>query len=362
MENKHYTAIGEEATRGTAESTTVGFVPCLSPFLPQIEFDDKPRAEYRGEETVLGIRAIERLSRRWSGSIEMPFFTEGGTVKGIVGTLLKHFFGKAASGQNATTGQYRHMFYPVADPFASANLDTKALTLNVNIQEGATVKNWPYVGGRVKALTFEQAAGDKLKLVAELIGQKRDASATAIASPTFAAENIRCDFNNLTVYSGGTPTRTGSAPAYTEVGAGTAVAFKPDSISLKLENGMEDVLRLGGVDYPDKTRMGQFKGTLEIKIDWEDPASGFSSVDDLIAFFGGISETNMMLIWNTGTQAGTGDNHGLIIDLPRCVRKGGMPELSEKDPMVTLTYELAFDATTCQYLVGIMLKNTASAV
>ena len=116
------------------------------------------------------------------------------------------------------------------------------------------------------------------------------------------------------------------------------------------------------MDYPDKTRMGQYKATLEMKIDWEDPASGFSSVDEALAYFAGVSETNFMLIWNTGTAAGTGDNHGLIIDLPRCVRMGGAPEISEKDPMITLKYECLFDATTCQYLVGLMLKNTATAV
>lgn len=362
MENKYYMAIGEEAARGTAESTTVGFVPLLSPSIPAMEFDDKPRSEFRGEETALGARAIERMSRKWSGSLEMPFFTEGGTVKGIVGTLLKHFFGKSASAQNGVTGQYYHMMSPVSDPFAAANLDAKALTLNCNIQEGATVKNWPYVGGRVKALSFEQSAGEKLKLTAELMGQKKDASATAIASPTFAVENLRCDFNNCTVYSGGTPTRTGTAPNYTEVGAGTAVALKPDKVSLKLERGMEDALRLSGVDYPDKTRVGQVKGTLELTIDWEDPASGFSSVDEALAYFSAVGETNFMLIWNTGTQAGTGDNHGLIIDLPRCVRMGGAPELSDKNPMITLKYECLFDATTTQYLAGLMLKNSATDI
>src|SRR3990167_8511269 len=252
-------AIGEEAARGTAESTTVGFIPLLSPSIPAVEFDDKPRAEYRGEETAKGKTTIERLSRKRSGSIETPFFTEAGTVKGIVGTLLKHFFGKAASGQNAATGQYYHMMSPVADPFATANLGAKALTLNCNVQEGATPKNWPFVGGRVKSLSFEQAAGEKLKLEMEFMGQMRDASGTAIASPTFAAENLRCDFNNLTVYNGGTPTRTGTAPNYTEIGAGTAVALVPESISLKLDNGMEDILRLAGVDYPDKTRNITYK-------------------------------------------------------------------------------------------------------
>ena len=49
---------------------------------------------------------------------------------------------------------------------------------------------------------------------------------------------------------------------------------------------MEDVLRLSGVDYPDKTRMGRFKVSVEMTIDWEDPASGFNSISEFNAMDG----------------------------------------------------------------------------
>src|SRR3990170_4807814 len=174
-ENQIYCAIGEEATRGTGEVTTVGFIPLLNSGIPKMEFDDKRRKEFRGEDTVKGDTTAIRMSRKWGGSLGIPFFTEAGSSKAIIGTLLKHFFGKATSAQNGATGQYRHMLYPVADPFATANLGAKALTLNMNINEGATQKNWPFVGGRVKSLSFEQEAGGSLKLSVELFGQKRDA-------------------------------------------------------------------------------------------------------------------------------------------------------------------------------------------
>ncbi|MDP2688470.1 MAG: phage tail tube protein [Deltaproteobacteria bacterium] len=362
-DNKYYLGIGEEANRGTAESTTVGFIPLLSPGLPKMEFDDKRRKEFRGEDSVLGDTQVMRMSQKWSASVETPFFTESGGSSWLVGTLLKHFFGKATSSQNGTTGQYRHLFYPIADHFSAANLGDKALTLNYNINEGATMKNWPFVGGRVKALSFEQEAGNHLKLTAELFGQKRNASSTAIASPTFAVENMRCDYNNLSVYTG-TITRTGTAPAYTDFSFGSATQIKPDKVSLKIENGMEDVLRLSGLDYADKTRLGgQYKVSLEMTLDWEDPSSGFSSVDDLLAWLISASSTNFHLHWNTGFQAGTGDNHGLYIDLPVMQRVGGEPDYSlEKDPMVTLKYEGLYDATTCKYMVGLLLKNTSWSV
>lgn len=361
-DNKYYLAIGEESARGTAESTTVGFTPLLGPGLPKAEFDNKLRAEFRGEDTVLGPTTQMRMSQKWSASIETPFFTEAGTQKGVIGTLLKHFFGKSTSAQNGATGQYRHMLYPVVDPFAAANLGAKALTLNYNLNEGAVQKNWPFTGGRVKGLSLDQETGAHLKLGVELIGQKRDAVGTATPSLAFAAENLRCDYNNLKVYTGAI-TRTGTAPDFTDFTFAGATQIKPDKISLKLENGMEDALRLSGVDYPDKTRMGQFKATLEFTLDWEDPASGFSSVDDLNAWMAGASSTNFFLHWDTSTQAGTGDNHQLYVDLPVMRRMGGDPSYSlEKDPMITLKYEGLFDTAVCKYLVGLMLKNTATAV
>ncbi|MBI5237771.1 MAG: hypothetical protein HY887_05040 [Deltaproteobacteria bacterium] len=362
-ENKIYLALGEEATRGVKETAAVGFIPLSSPAIPKTEFEEKPRKEFRGEDSGLGDTAVNRLGRKWGAKLDTPFFTEaGGGAKGMVGTLLKHFFGKASSSQNGTTGQHRHMLYPVVDPFSSSCLGAKALTLNLNINEGPVMKNWPFVGGRVKSLSFGQDAGGHLKLSAELFGQYRDAGAAEIGSPQFADENLRCDYNNLKVYTG-VITRTGAAPDYTDFAFGGATQLKPDKLSVKIENGMEDVTRLSGLDYPDKTRMGQFKVSLEFTIDWEDPASGFSSVDEFSAWVAAASSTNFFLHWDTGTQAGAGDNHGLYIDLPVLQRQGGEPDYKlEKDPMITFKYQGLFDATATKYIVGIMLKNTASAV
>ncbi len=361
-ENKLYMALGEESARGTKESTTVGFIPLLSSGIPKLEFEEKKRKEFRGEDTVKGETTTLRMGRKWSGSVEMPMFTEAGAAAGMIGTLFKHFFGKATSVQNGATGQYAHTVYPVADPFAAANLGARALTVNLNINEGATMKNWPFVGGRVTSLSFDQETGDHLKVMAEMTGQFRDTVTGELGSATFAAENLRCDYNNLKVYTG-TITRVGTAPDHTDFTFASATQIKPDKISVKIENGMEDATRLSGIDYPDKTRMGLFKVSLEMTIDWEDPASGFSSVDDLNAWMAGVSETNLTLHWDSGTQAGTGDNHGLYIDIPRAGRLGGEPDYDlEKDPMITLKYEGLYDSATANYIVGLLLKNTAAAV
>ena len=357
-----YTAIGEEATRHTAESSTVGFIPVDGTAFPTMEFNEVARGEARGEDTVKGNVAMIRFDQKWSHSMDMPLFTEGGTVAGIVGTIFKHFFGKTASDQNGATSQYYHMLYPVSDPFLTANLGTKALTVNHNVSEGATTKNHAFRGGRVNSLTFSQEAGSTCKVTVGMFGQDKVASGTAIASPTFAAENLRCDFNNLTLYTG-TITRTGTGPDFTDFTFGSATTIVPDSINVAIENGMEDKLRLSGTDYPDKTRMGMYKVTLEFTLDLEDPAAGFSSFDDFNLWLASASSTNFFVQWDTGTQAGTGDNHTLGIDMPIMQRMGGEPDFNlETDPMITLKYEGLYDATTAKYKVGLFLKNTASAI
>lgn len=361
-ENKLYVALGEENLRGTKESTTIGFVPLLSPGIPKMEFDDKRVKEFRGSDSVKGDTTVTRKSRKWTTSLEMPFFTEAGSAAGMSGTILKHFFGRAASGQNGTSGQYYHMFSPVADPFSNANLAASALTVNLNVNEGAVVKNWPFVGGRVKSLSFVQEAGSNLKLTAEVFGQFRDTVTAELGGAIFPAENLRCDYNNLSVYTG-TISRTGTGPDYTDFSFASATRIKPDKISVKIENGMEDVLRLSGVDYPDKTRMGQFKVSVEFTVDWEDPASGFSSVVEFNDWVNATGTTNFFLHWDSGTPAGAGDNHGLYIDIPGAQRMGGEPQYSlEKDPMITLKYEGLYDGTTAMYIVGVLLKNTAASV
>ena len=89
-DNRIYLALGEEATRGVKESTTVGFIPLLKPGVPKLEFDDRKRAEFRGEDAHKGPSAVRRMARKWNGSLEMPFFTESGGAKGLSGTILKY--------------------------------------------------------------------------------------------------------------------------------------------------------------------------------------------------------------------------------------------------------------------------------
>ncbi len=362
MENRAFVAIGEEATRGTKEATTVGFLPVNTFKLPKPDFMAKKRGEFRGEDSLLGPTTEIRMGQKWEGlDLEIPFFTEAGTTKGMIGTLLKHFFGKAVSAQNAATGQYAHMLYAVADMFAAANLGTKALTANMNFMEAAVLKNYPYVGARVTKIGFKQEAGNPLISSASLIGQKLAATTAGIGSSVFPPENLRCDYNNLTLYTGAV-TRTGTPPNYTNFSS-AATVIKPDTVSVEFERKMTDKVVLDGTDSVGKSNIGQITGKVTMTLDWEDPAAGFSSVDDFVLWLAGTSSMNMLFKWDTGTQAGTGDNHSFFIDLPICNRLGGMPDISlEKDPLITLEFDIHLDVTTTLYAVGMLLKNTATAL
>ncbi|MBE7413843.1 MAG: hypothetical protein HS130_00890 [Deltaproteobacteria bacterium] len=357
-----FVALGEEAARGTAESTTVGYIPVKNYNVAKPDYMAKKREEFRGEETALGPTTEERWGEKWDGlPLEIPFHTESGVAKGLIGSILKHFFGHVASSQNGATGQYRHMFSAVADPFDENALGAKALTLNMNHMLGLALKNHPHTGGRVKKLSFKQEPANPLMMTAEFCGQKRDAAGDPLASPTFPAANIRCDYNALTVRQGATVSRTGSAPDYTAITSNGTVV-KPDSLSLELDFGLEDRQVLDGATSPGETSVKQLTGKLSMTFDYRDPSSGFSSVDELAAWIAAVSSTNFLLTWDTGTQAGTGDNHAFIVDLPACNRLGGNPEFSLIGrSRITLEWDFHYSPTT-EYSVGMLLKNTASAV
>lgn len=363
MDFKAYLAVGEEANRGTAEVTTVGFMPITECDLPGIDFMTKKRGEFRGEESRLGHTTERRMGQKFDWSITFPVFSEAGTTKGIVGTLLKHWAGKVTTLQNGATGQYDHMIYPVTNPFAAANLGTKALTLVFNIIAATgVIKSYPYTGCRPAKVKLSQKPGEDLMCTISGFGQKLGAIAAGLASPLYAAENLRMDYSMCSLYTGAV-TRTGTPPNYTNIVQNSATRITPDELTLELDNGQKDKHVLDGNTSPNKTNVGIVTGSLEVKIDFEDPSSGFSSVDDWNAWLAGVSAINGLLTWDTGVQAGTGRNHRIIVDLPIMNRQGGKPGIKQDaDPDISLKYDFHYDGTTTLYTAGILLCNTASAV
>lgn len=360
-ENKGYVALGEETDRNTGEVTTVGFVPTEDLTIPEMEFTDEPRAEWRGEESRKGVTTTLRRGQKWATEFVMPMFSEAGTTVGMVGTLFKHYFGYTSSAQNATTGQWKHMLSPHADPLSQ--LGTKALTYSLNRNRGTVMTNYPFVGGRVNKLGFSQESGQPLKATVGMVGTFKDTNTAELGSEVFADEDRRFDYNNLTAYFG-TITKVGSAPNFTDITFGSATQFCPTKVDVTFENGLEDNMELCGTDYPNKTTWGNFSGTLSIEIDLL--TSGLNSEGEYDNFFTSPETQNkaFALVWDSGTEAGTsgGDNHSMILDLPQCILTSAVPEYNlETDPVITLEYSFEYNSTTT-YAYGLLLKNDATAI
>ena len=362
-ETEAFVAVGEEAARGTKESTTVGFIPVETLTLPPPDYMVKKRGQYRGEQTAEGHTEEIRMGEKWDGlSFDMPAYIEAGTVVGMVATLLKHFFGKAVSTVQGGTAAYAHILYPVADPFAAANLGAKALTFNMNATHEGVLKNHPYIGGRVSKLALKQEMGNHLIITPEAMGQKLATPEAGLSSPVWPDENLRLDYNNMALLAGATVTRTGTGPGFTAVPTSTGKEVKCDSVNVELERGMSDKVVSDGTTSPGKTTVGIIGGKVSITIDFRDPSSDFSSVDEFMAWLAASSVTNFLFTWDTGIEADTGYNYMLVLDLPRCRRLGGMPDFPlDDEPTITLEYDLERDATA-KYAAAVYFQNTATAV
>ena len=363
-DNSFHLGVGEEVTARGTEQSTVGHLPLLNPGGIKYEPDDKDREVWAGQNVGLGITDTDRLSEKWSGSIDFNLHTEAGTVPKIVGTIFKHFFGSATSAQNATTSQYNHSLYPVVDPFSDDNLgdEVNALTILTAMNAGAVYTSYPYLGGRVNELTFEFATGAPNKVSAGVFGQKMGTITTNTETVVMPAANLRCDFSDTKFYTG-TISRTGTEPDITDLVFTAADQFNPLKATVKFMNGFKDDLVINGTGYPGKTSAGRFTGTLSFDIRWADPASGFSSYDEFKAWVDAASTKNFAIEIDTGTKAGTGENHGILFDLPECQRKfDAMPVYAQDaDPIITLNYEFHYNATA-KYAFGMILKNSAATL
>lgn len=359
MLNRIYIAIGEEANRGTKEVSTVGFIPVESAVVPAFAAEDSKVQQFRGEDSVKGETLMRRYGKSWGASPVIPFYSESGGAKGLMLAILHHHFGYGSTANVGASTAYQHIFSPADEMFSAGNLGSKALTVNTNLSEGSTMKNWPYVGGRIKTLTLTQEMTGQLTITPEFLGQFRDAVTAEIGSPVFAAENLRFDIHNLKVYTG-TISPTGTAPDYTDFDIASAIHIKPDVVSFTSDNGMTDNKRASGLEYADKSRMGRFIGSMELSFDWD--TTEFNTVDEYNAYVAGIAEREFILVWDTGVEAASGANHKFIIHIPRAVLIGEPPEYQlDVDAMISLKYEILHDSTTHKYPYCMYLQNSATS-
>lgn len=359
---KHYIAYGEQAVLETAEKSTVGFLPVTSFQGAGLEPIDEEKSEFRGDERVLGVTNVIRYGVKWSRSPEMPFFVESGSDKNLPAKIIKHLGGIGASSENVSTGQFYNTIYPVSDPRDAANLGTKALTFNSNFSHGDVIRNHPHVGAITKGISFVQAQNADLMWTPDHEGPFIEVNEAEIGSPTFPAENLRLKYNHVLAYSG-TITTVGSAPVFTGFTFGSADQFKPKDLNINFTCDRTIDVEFCGKDYPTDIIDGEHVVEIDFTVNFNDPASGFDSIDEFTAWLASVTTTqSFCFYWDTGVQAGSGNNYGMYIYLPEMYRVG--PEITWdplKAPVINLKYKGKYNATALALWV-ILIENTATTI
>ncbi|OQY16384.1 MAG: hypothetical protein B6I36_10335 [Desulfobacteraceae bacterium 4572_35.1] len=357
---KQFIAFIEHDVRDTVTgSETNMFIPVMGSLQPTFEPTDESRQEFRGGDTALGDTTVVRRSSQWSFSLECAWYP------GVeVGTLLKHALGHAGTRAVEDTSAFKGIVYPAADPFSAAELGDKALGFYVNTDEGGTTRSRLYFGGRVKSVAINGEGTDDIKLTFEIVGPGEfiNAEAAETAGASFTTVSPFCSAD-LTCFVGTGASRVGTAPNYTSIAEGTMDSFCPDSINMTITNGMDDKQVMCGVKGPGKTyRSGQFSVELTAPIDYEDPASGFSSADEVKQIFDDPIQSSLMLKLDNGEDAGATVNYTAVIDLPSVMLNPGTPQRNSdgSQPTVELSYKSLYSTTT-EYPVAILTVDKASA-
>ena len=357
-----YLAIVEETTRGTDPTSGYIFLPVMNNIQPTVTYDDQPRKEFRGADTALGDSSVVRRSGQWTMSIECAYYPGAET-----GLFFKHCLGKVVTRSVVDTTAYEGIMYPLSTLYGTgAELADKAIGIVPNTDEGGTTKSQYYGGGRVKSIVVTGTGTDDVKLTIEVMGPAEyigTADQTATAGATFpVAAPFSTDDCTLAIGAG--ISRTGTKPDFTALAVGSMPAYKPDSFTITITNGLDDKAVMDGVLGPNKTyRAAQFAVEVSTPIDYEDPSSGFSSADQFKLTFSGPQTSSLWLKMDSGEVAGSSTTtYSSIFDLANLLIKPDTPARQSDGTQPTLTFAMSsLYSSTTDYPIGIFTTDKASA-
>ena len=341
-----FLAIYEETVRGTLPGAPTFFgLPVTSNLQPTLNNTDEPRKEFRGQDTALGDANAIRRESQWTHTIETPWYPGCPATQ----LLLKHFFGHQGTRSVIDTTAFKGIFYPISEIYGAGPLGTTAIGLAVNTEEGGSTLETCYGGGRVTSLTVKGEGTGDVMLTFEMMGAGSwigcvdDPETAGVTFPTtdpFVSSDVTCFISTGIV-------RTGTAPDYTDIDPSAMTAFIPDSFEITLTNGLEDKVVMNGVRGPSKTsRAGQFSCSIATPIDYEDPATGFSSADEFKRLFTGVATNSIAFSFDNGSLAGSAtENYTAVVDIPKGLLNAESPERNNEGqtPSVALTYTSLID-------------------
>ncbi len=359
---KQFLALVEEAARGTNPGAGFKFLPLRSGLQPKFQPKDEPRKEFRGQDTALGDASVRRLSSAWNNTLELNAYP--GAERGL---LLKHALGFAGVRAVLDTSAYKGILYPIAMPYGlGAGLGDTAVGLIANTDEEGTTKSQYWGGGRIRSWSRSIKADEDVVDSFELGGPGPYVGAVDQAETAGAAFPAATPFlySDAKFYIGAGISRTGVAPNFTDVGAGTMVQFQPDEFNMKVSLGLEDKTVLNGVQGPSKThRNAQASIECDFTIDYRDPASGFSSADEFKATFSGPRTNSLLVVLESSELAGAATaKYTEIMDFPLMLLSSDGPERDNegKTAPVKLSWKALLNSTV-GYPFALITIDKASA-
>ena len=221
------TGTGLDAQIGFAAETTVGTPVTVTRFL---EFNSESLAYVPTFVEPSGLRVGRKYKRAArlvqsrktvEGGVELQWPNKGG------GLLVAHALGSAGTAtQISTSGAYVQIHTP-------GGLVGKGLTIQAGRPEpSGTVRPHTYTGCKITSWEFKLANDGVLTFSAEVDGWD-EATATALATASFASGAEVFDFRQATLKLGGTPATSSGELAVT---SGVAVAAVITELSIKGEN------------------------------------------------------------------------------------------------------------------------------
>lgn len=363
MAGEQYLAFYKETARGTApEVPSYKFLQIIEGW-PKFKPTDEPRAEFAGANTAMGSRTVRRKESQFTAAPKINY--RPGEETGI---FLRQVLGFAGTRSTVDTTAKKGILYPsVAMPWGSGlPLADEALGLVPNLDEAGTTKSQAYGGFRPASLTFEFKGTDDVVVTVEgqgAGGWVGTPDQTAVANPSFPAiEPFNC--SEVKYYLGAGISRTGSAPDFTAIAAGTMKEFRPDSLTLKIATGITDKVVGNGIKGPSKsTRTAQFSVEVNTELDYEDPASLFSSADEYKRLFSGPATNSLLIVMTHADLAGAAtEKYVTIIDVPlmQLNAERATPDNEGKTPSQKLTYKSLIDPAV-GYPIAIMTVDRAAS-
>lgn len=363
MPGEQYLALCKQTTRGPVTGTPAyKFIQTLGGW-PKFNPTDEPRNEFAGHSTAMGPRSQRRKESAWTASPQM-LYRPGEEI----GMILRQLFGYAGTRATVDTSGKKGLLYPsTAMPWgAGAPLADESLGLVPNLDEAGTTKSQSYGGFRPTTGTFVFKGTDDVVLTVEgggagdWVGAVDQAAIPGVSMPSVDPFNS----SEVAYYIGSGAVRTGTAPDFTDISPGTMTRFYPDEATLKILNGITDVVTGNGVKGPSKSkRTAQESAEFEFKIDYEDPSSGFSSADECKRIFSGPVTNSILIVMTHSALAGAAtEKYKTVIDLPLLSEKPERPdpENEGKTGTASFSFKTMFDPAV-GYPFAALITDKATA-